>query len=530
MAKGGALLIELVAVFTAAAGIGVPLARFRMPPSLGYLAVGVVLGPQVTGFVESQEMVTELAEIGVALLLLGIGLEFGTDKLRRLARPMAVAGGVQLIGTLSVGFLVGLAVGLSPAAAFALGGVVALSSTAIGLRLLQERGGTGSAEGVAVTGVLVLQDIAVVPLVLIVEALGSGGTAVGIAWAIARAALTLAGVWLVARLLAHRVLDAVAKLASQELFLLAVLAIAGLVALACSLVGLSPALGAFLAGVVLADGQFAHRATREILPLRSVTACIFFASVGMLFDPATIWNAPGLVAGSLVAIVLGKASIAALGGRLSGLGWSASARAGVLLGQIGEFSFVLAGVAATVGLFDATWVGTLTALTIMSMALTAGIGPFLGRPRRQAAGLGDDTLPDRVDVVVAGAGVGGSAAARAAEEAGRSVVIVERNPETVATLRAAGRPAVHGDAAVPGTLGKAGMHDDGTLVIAVSDLSAAYAAARSARTHWPDARILLRVRYEEDAQVDLPDDVELICEETEGARALAVRLGAPRPP
>lgn len=526
MAKGSDLLVELVGVFTAAAGVGVPLARMKLPPVLGYLAVGVVLGPGVSGFVTSRDAVTGLAEIGVALLLLGIGLEFGTDKLRRLARPMAIAGSVQLFGTLAAGFGIGLALGLDPAAAFALGGVIALSSTAIVLRLVQERGGLGSGEGVVVTSVLVLQDLAVVPLVLVVEALGTGGSAGEIGGAVLRAAAALAVAWGVARAIAPRLLVSVARLASQELFVMAVLAIAGSVALVCSLAGLSPALGAFLAGVVLADGRFAHRATREILPLRAVTAAIFFASIGMLLEPATVIRAPLAIAGAVLGVFLGKAVLAGVGARLSGLPWGPSLRAGILLAQIGEFSFVLAGTAVAVGVFEDDLAAVLTAVTIASMALTAAIGSSLGRGGGDLPELDQAASPGAVDVVIAGVGVGGQAALEAAREQGRSVVVVEQNPETVGRLRAAGQTAFHGDATDTAILASAGMAATSTLVIAVSDLGAAYAAARNAHARWPEARVLLRVRFEEDTRVALADGIEVICEELEGARALGAALRA----
>ncbi len=528
MEKGGALLIELVAVFTAAALLGVPLARLKVPPVLAYLVVGVLLGPNVTGFVVSQEAVSGLAEIGVALLLLGVGLEFGSDKLRRLARPMAVAGGIQLVGTLAAGVLAGTLAGLDPAGAFAVGGILALSSTAVVLRLLQDKGLSARPEGLAVTAILVLQDMAVVPLVLVVDALGTGGSALEIGWALLRAAVVLALAWLGVRVLAHRILDAVARLASAELFLLTVLAIAGLVALACTLAGLSPALGAFLAGVVLADGNFAHRATREILPLRAVTACIFFASVGMLLDPATLWAAPGLVVAAVVGIAVVKALIAALGARASGLTWPAALTAGLLLAQVGEFSFVLAGVGIAAGVLEDTMASNLAAVTVASMGATALGSTLLGRRGRRRGRSGS-----RMDaeVIIAGYGVGGRTALDAARGAGRRAAVVERNAETVARLTAEGVPALLGDATDTEVLERAGMDDGRTLVVAISDLGAAYAAARRAHARWPEARTVLRVRFEEDTLVDLPAGIEVICEEVEGARALARRLvdgpGAP---
>lgn len=526
MAKGGALLIELVTVYTAAAGVGIPLARLGLPPVLGYLAVGVALGPQVTGFVESRDAVTGLAEVGVALLLLGVGLEFGTEKLKRLARPMALAGSVQLLGTLGVTMAVAMLVfGLTWPGALALGGIVALSSTAIVLRILQDAGGAGRADGMVATAVLVLQDIAVVPLVLVVEALGTDGGMGDIALAVLRAALALGVAFIGARLIANRVLDAVSRLASAELFLLTVLSVAGAVALVCSLVGLSPALGAFLGGVVIADGRFAHRATREILPLRAVTSCLFFASIGMLVDPAVLMAQPLLILGSVVGIFVLKAVIAALGARLAGLKWGPSARVGLLLAQVGEFSFVLAGAAAASSLLGPSMVQQLTVIIVASMALTALTSTGLDWLPRPAIHTEGPQVPDRVDVVIAGHGVGGSTALTTAVADGRSAVVVERNIDTVAALRVLGVPAVRGDATDPRVLAQAGLDDHGILVIAISDLAAAYATARTAHAHWPGARVLLRVRFEEDAQVSLPPTVEVICEEIEGGKALARALG-----
>ena len=373
-------LPQLVALVGGAAIVGYLSARLRVVPIVGFLLAGVLIGPNQLGLVDERNVVDAAAEIGVILLLFTIGIEFSLERLARIRRLIVVAGGLQVGFATAATAALALAFGVPAGAAVFTGLLVALSSTAIVLKILGEQKEMNSTRGQGAVGILLFQDLAVVAMVLAVPALaGSGGGAAGIAGAVLKAAALIAGVLVIARLFMPPVLDAIARTCSPEVFLLSLVAVCFGTALLSAAVGVSVSLGAFLAGLVVSESRHGTHAFGEILPLQILFSATFFVSVGMLLDVGFLADEPLLVAGSVVGTVLVKATTAALGVRLAGVPTATAAGIGLLLAQVGEFSFVLEALGREEGLspLDLGNDGSqaLVATTVVLMIAT----PLLGR-------------------------------------------------------------------------------------------------------------------------------------------------------
>jgi CPA2 family monovalent cation:H+ antiporter-2 len=325
--------------------------RLRLVPIVAFLLTGVAIGPNALGLVNDLEIVNAAAEVGVLLLLFTIGLEFSVSRLKELRRPLFVGGGLQvaLATLMTTGILV--AAGVDARVALFTGLLVSLSSTAIVLKLLADRGQMGSDHGRLAVSVLLFQDLAVVAMVLLVPTLGeSGGSAGELLVALATAAGLIVAVVVLARRVLPPVLERVAATCSPELFLLAVMAICIGTAYGTSLAGVSVSLGAFLAGLVVSESRFNSQALGEVLPLQILFSATFFVSIGMLLDLGFLVTNLPMVLGAVAALLILKAltataALLALGEKLA-----VAAAAGLTLAQVGEFSFVLAASGASEGL------------------------------------------------------------------------------------------------------------------------------------------------------------------------------------
>ena len=530
------ILVELALVFTAAVALALPMARLRLPPVIAYFVTGALLGPYGFGLVPDAGSVAWIAEGGVALLLFSVGLELSLQELRHVWRRMLAAGGVQVLLSTALGLAVARAYGAAWSEAVVWGFLLAVSSTAVVLRLLQDRGEAGTPQGKVAIGVLVFQDLCVVPMMLVVDGLGRGGPG-GLAWPLAKAGLIVVLVVILARVIVPRLMMRVARLANRELFLLAVLGVAGVIANATAAAGLSLPLGAFLAGIALADSVFAHQAMSEVLPLRVVMSCVFFVSVGMLLDPSVVVERPGVVALAFLGLTGLKLISGAAGGLAAGLPWATALWVGLALAQVGEFSFILGVVAQDAGLLDADAMRVFTVAIVLSMAaspLALAAFPRLSagwRAWRRLAPtpeVADIQLPPS-PVLVAGFGVAGRAVVEALEARGVPCVVIERNAETVMAERGRGRLMLYGDATSAEVLEHAGLQTSRGLVVVVSDIRAAHETARVARTLRSDIPLILRTRWLDDAETPgHPEDVTVVCEEEMGARQVAsaaVELG-----
>ncbi len=533
---GSQIFLELTAVLTAAVLLAGAFATIRFPPVLAYLLAGAILGPRALGLVDWDQGIHLLAEGGVALLLFTVGLEFPVSRLRHTWRPILAAGGTQILLCTVIGAALGLAWGQSPSEAIVLGFVLSLSSTAVVLALLEERAETGTLLGQLLVGLLVMQDLAVVPMMLVVGSLaGPDSTVLGVGFTLGKAlgivvVVVVAGRWLAPRLLGH-----VARIRNREVFLLAVLAIGGVVAVATSTTGLSLALGAFLAGITLSESDFAHQAHVDLRSLRTAVSCLFFVSMGMLFDGRLVLDAPGPILGLITVVLIVKLMAGTIGLMASGLPLANAIHGGLAQAQIGEFSFVLAGVAATAGIITTGDLATFTAASVVTMILTPLLVHLVPRSRaswgswrrveRRAHIQGDNSeeaLASPRPVLVAGFGHGGRVLVGRLAERGIPCTVIETNPDTVVSERRQGQRVIYGDASNPDVLLHAGLAAAKVMVVVISDDEAAHRIAAAAAHTNPSVPVVLRTRWAEDKQpVVRPKSVLVVREEEVGASEVA---------
>ena len=529
---------ELAALFAAGVLVAYLCYKVRLVPIAGFLLAGVAVGPNALGLVTDLDLVQQIAEVGVILLLFSIGVEFSLKEMARLARPIFLGGGVQVGLTIAVVAGIALALGVPFGASVFTGFLVAMSSTAIVLKVLAERAESDTPVGRISLAMLLFQDIIIVVMALLVPILaGEGGTGLGIAWALGKAALVIAAVLIGARRIVPWFLDRVARTRRTELFLLAVAAICLGVGWVASLAGISIALGAFLGGLLVSESDYAEHALSEVLPLQTLFTAAFFLSVGMLLDPVFLFQNLGWVLLAAGGVLVLKAAIAAVGARAIGYPTGVALAGGLALGQVGEFSFVLALEGAAVGLTplalgDAGSQG-LIAVTVVLMILT----PLLiaAAPRLAALGRrveGEPPAPEAsgaghggghghgvglVDhTVVVGYGPAGRHLARVLADVGIPFAVSDLNANSLADARTHGIPAVYGDASREPILHSLGVPGAKLLVIAINDRDATRRIAAVARHMNPTLQILARTRFIADvealhragADVVVPEELE----------------------
>ncbi|HQR29704.1 MAG TPA: YbaL family putative K(+) efflux transporter [Anaeromyxobacteraceae bacterium] len=531
---------EIGLIATIAAGFGLAMVfgyvavRLRMPPLVGYLLAGVLIGPATPGFVADVGLAQQLAEIGVMLLMFGVGLHFSLADLlavKRIAVPGAI---VQIVVATLLGAGTATLWGWGVGGALVFGLCLSVASTVVLLRALEAKGILDSVNGQIAVGWLVVEDLVMVLVLVLLPALsGLLGTASpeqqaaassGEVWRTVGITLlkvtTFIVVMLVAgRRLLPRVLWWVAKTGSRELFTLTVVAAAVGVAFgAAKLFDVSFALGAFFAGMMMRESEFSHRAADESLPLRDAFSVLFFVSVGMLFDPAVVWTQPVKLLATIGIVLLGK-TIAAVGlVLLFRYPLSTALTVGAALAQIGEFSFILAGLGVALHLMPADGRSLVLAAALLSIAANSAlfsvIEPFRAWILRRSAlarrlEQRDDPLarlPSTTDpalltgqVVLVGYGRVGKRIARELREHRVPFVVAEQNRELVDALRAEGLPAVSGDAATPDVLVQAHVARAAMLVVAIPDTVDVRRMVEIARTLNPGISVVLRTHNEEEA-------------------------------
>ena len=513
-------LPPLVAFLLAAAAIGYVCARLRVVPIVGFLLAGVVIGPNALGLVSDGEVVDAAADIGVILLLFTIGIEFSLERLARVARLIALGGGLQVVGTTAAGTGIALAFGVSWPEAVFTGLLLSLSSTAIVLKLLASKGETGSTTGQTATAFLIFQDLAVVAMVLLVPILGGyadggddGGGGLGeLAVAVGTALVVVVVTLVVARRLLPPVLTVIARACSPEVFLLAVVALCFGTAYLTSLAGVSVSLGAFLAGLVVSESRQAEQAFSEVLPLQILFSAVFFLSVGMLLDVRFLLEQPLLVAGGVVLALVVKAVIAAGAARLLGVPAGAAVAAGLMLAQVGEFSFVLAEVGTAADLSPAglgeDGQQAFIAATVLLMVATPGLaalGQRLGgrveeRRRRRGVRSGAGRSADEAaltddpgaPVAVLGFGDGARALVRVLRELDVPVVVTTLNPDGAREAEELGARVVSGDATRAHVLEAAEIDRAVVVVVADDDPETTDRVLAAAKRVAPQARLIAR--------------------------------------
>ncbi|HEX2185040.1 MAG TPA: cation:proton antiporter [Chloroflexota bacterium] len=528
------LVLDLVLAVLAALVGGVVARRLGQPVLLGYLLAGVALGPFTPGPVADPHTVRVLAEIGVAFLMFAVGAEFSLSELRRVGRVATLGGALQLGCTMGLGPLLAPALGLSFAQGVFLGALLALSSTVVAVKVLMARGELQALHGRVALGILIAQDLAVVPMAIVLPALaaGSEGLLTELGLAALKAAAILLGAYAVGGRLVPWLLDRLAIARTRELFLLAVVGVALGTALVTHFAGLSLAFGALLAGLVVAESEYRAQVVAEVLPLRDLFASLFFVSVGILINPTALLSNAGLVALLSGAVVLGKAGLVALVVLALGLPGRVAVLAGLSLAQVGEFSFVLArlgvdGGAIPPALFDLTLATALVTIVLTPLLLRSAPLLLQGLERLPAAGrwfappvdasaaaavLGPGgALPPAPDdapgppgtpeargrrrhAVVCGFGRVGRELVAALEARGVPYLVIEYNPLVVRQLRARGVPVIYGDAANPAVLEHARLDRARLLAVLIPDALAAEAATGEARRRNPRLTIVARAR------------------------------------
>ena len=503
------LVVDLVIALAAAFLGGMAAQRLAQPVLLGYILAGVLIGPNTPGLVADRSRVEVLANLGVAFLMFALGVEFSFNELKRVRRVALVAGGIQIPLTILLGTLVGLAAGWSTEAALLLGGAFAISSSIVAIKLLLGRGEASSPQARVALGLGVVQDLSLVPMLALLPLLAGSedDLALALLRSIGTAAVALVAVAFVGARLVPKVLYRVAQTGSRELFLLTVVLIALGTALASHEAGLSFALGAFLAGLVVSESEFDSQVLAEIVPLRDLFSTLFFVAVGMLLDPGFVADNLPLALGVIVALVVGKLLI--VGGALlaAGVDHRTTTLAASLLAQMGEFSFVLAGVGLADGVVDGEQYGLILAAALGSivavpvlLALTPTLIdiaehlPGVAAQERAQAGpeLDPETQLPSHHVVVCGYGRVGEVLGDALERRGFGYAVIEVNPAIVRELRARGVLAFYGDAGSEALLLRAGVERARTIAVATPDLVTARAAIRHARQLNPRIHVITR--------------------------------------
>jgi CPA2 family monovalent cation:H+ antiporter-2 len=483
----------------------------RLPLMVGYIAAGILIGPYTSGpTVEQTQQIELLAEIGVALLLFSLGLELSFRDLQPVRRVALIGGPLQILITAALGGLAAAkGLGLSSREAIWFGTMISVSSTAIVLKMLAAAGATQSLASRVMVGLLVVQDLAVVPMLVILPQLGSpGNLAFSLARAIGFAAAILAAIVLLGTRLLPGLLRWTANRGSRELFLITVVAIGVGVGYATHLAGLSFALGAFVAGIVLSESEFSHQALSDVVPIRDIFGLLFFVSVGMLLDPGYALAHAGRIAVVVALTFAGKSVVAGGIARAFGYVNMAPWIVGLGLSQIGEFSFVLARAGLTSGSISRPVYNLALTCTVLTMALSplvSRMAPPLGRAwgRRQKAtrvSMQTEGLepPPVGHAIVAGFGRSGKAAARILQRAGIPVVIVEINHSIYGGLGKEGFSGVWGDITGEEILKAAGIASARVLLMTLPDQHTVRLAVRRARQINPRITVIARALRAED--------------------------------
>lgn len=508
------VLGELALLFALCVGVSVLFHRLRLPTIIGFLFAGVLVGPNTLRIVQHEAMVRELAEVGIVVLLFAVGLEVPLGQIARLRRTIALGGGVQVVGTVLAAAGVCWAVGLPWNTAVFLGFLLSLSSTAATTKILVDHGELSAPHGRIVLGINIAQDLAVVPMILLLPMLGTQGGESSSVMASLRNLGLLAVVVVAARLLVRPLLRLVARTRNRELFVLFLAMWCLSLAVVTSKLGLSLALGAFLAGILLADSDYHSQAAAEAEPFRDAFASLFFVSIGMLFNWRTIVESPGTVALALAAVVVGKTLVVMLAARQLGQpGW-VRLRAALTMAQVGEFSFVLVQLGKKSELLGDHHERVFLVVAVLSIAITPAlyaIGRKLAARTREAGGgaalaaHGDGgghghhgpALHDHA--IVVGYGPTGRTVAAGMQALGIPYVVSEMNANTVQAEKQRGVPIVLSDCTRMSALQALGVERARIVVLAVNDSAATSRIAQLCRQLAPDAHVLARAVYTAEA-------------------------------
>jgi len=515
------LILDFVSLLAAAAAGGLFAALCRQPALLGYILGGMIVGPAGLGLIKELVQIETLAQFGVAFLLFALGVEFSLGELKKVQAIALGGGGLQIALTISITALVSLGMGwvVSPAQGVFLGAILSLSSTAVVLKCLMERNETETPQGQVMLGILVVQDLALGLMLAVLPALDQPAEAIGIAVGLSLLKIGLfaggavaAGIWLVPPLL--RLL---ARTESRELFLLGIVALCLIIALLTEHLGLSIEMGAFVAGLMISEVEYADQTLTYVEPLRDVFAALFFAAIGMLIDPIFLWNNLELILGLVCLVFVGKFLIITPLVKLFGYPLKTALIAGLGLAQIGEFSFVLASEGQALGLVSRR----VYLLILGTTAVTLVVTPFVLRlvpivfnwaetlpalkrffdPVEAPLEVCVDNQNLQEHVVICGYGRGGRNLVRLMQEHNYPVVVIDQSERAIQQLRDAKIPYVYGNAASLHVLEKAGVEQAQSMVIALSDpMSTRLSLKRSLELN-PDLDVVIRANKDRDIEL-----------------------------
>jgi CPA2 family monovalent cation:H+ antiporter-2 len=498
--------------------------RLKLPTILGFLLTGIIAGPYGFGFVNASHEVEIMSEIGVILLLFIIGLEFSLSSLYAIRRLVFVGGSVQVFGTIGLTLLVMTLLGFSWQKGVFMGFLFSLSSTAIVLKILQEKSEINSKHGKLSLGILIFQDIIVVPMMLFTPLIAgnSDNVLLSLLDLVIKALLVMLGVYVSARYVYPRLMYEVARTRNNELFILTVVVTCALVAWITSAIGLSLALGAFLAGLIISESEYSHQATSIIIPFREIFASFFFVSIGMLLDISFLGEHFLVSIGLVLVVMFFKGFIAALAAWVLKLSLRTCLMSGLALFQVGEFAFILSRSGIENNLLDNEIYQYFLSVSILSMAITPFVLIYSDKiiklllktpiPRHmslftrdtshsQESSLDEETVKDLEDhLIVIGYGSTGRNLVQAAKHAHIPYFIIEYNAETVKEEAKKGEPIIFGDASQDIILEHVRIHNARVAVVAISNPEAAKLVVQNIRTICRTVYIVARVRYVSEVQ------------------------------
>lgn len=544
-------VLELTLLLLAASVLAVTALRIlNLPPVLGYLLVGIAVGPHALALAPDSSNTYELAEFGVVFLMFSIGIEFSLPRLRSMRAVVFGVGLPQVLITLAVplalGALVGNRIGVGTPGAFALGSALAMSSTAIVLKLLAERLELDTDQGRLVVGVLLFQDLAVVPLLVILPALANphGDLTKELMWAAAKAVALLALLLAGGQWLLRTWLTMVARRRSRELFMLNLLLITLGLAWLTSKAGLSPALGSFVAGMLISETEFRHQVEEDIKPFRDVLLGLFFVTIGMLLDPSVVVARFGWVLAALVIPVALKCALIALLVRRRGANAGTAIKVAVPLATAGEFAFVILNQAGQLRLLPEALMQIVLAAMVLSMLATPLLVQYSQRIALRVSGsewmqqalqlhrIATRSIANQDHVVICGFGRSGQHLAQMLEQEDIGYVALDLDPDRVREAAAAGASVVYGDAARRETLAAAGVSRAAALVVSYNNVPSALKVIHFAHELRPHLPVI--VRTQDDSALDRllqAGATEVVPEVFEGSLMLGshalVLLGVP---
>jgi CPA2 family monovalent cation:H+ antiporter-2 len=486
--------------------------KIKIPTIVGFLITGIVAGPYGLGLISAVHEVETMSEIGVVLLLFTIGIEFSLKDLIKIKKSVFLGGSTQVILTIFAFFFVARQVEQTVPQSVFMGCLMALSSTAIVLKLLQERAEIESPHGRTSLGILIFQDIVIVPMILIVPMLAgtSGNVAGSLGILLVKAAGILVLVFVSAKWLIPNLLYQITRTRNREIFLLSIVIICLAVAWLTYSLGLSLALGAFLAGLIISESEYSHEALGNILPFRDIFISFFFVSIGMLLNLDFVFRNTWLIVLITIGVILLKSLIAGFTTSLLGYPLRTMILVGFDLSQVGEFSFVLSKTGLEYGLLIPGKTYQLflavSVLTMIATPLILQIAPWLVEavlrlplPQKLKSGVHPAfTINDVVKMdhmIVVGFGINGRNVTRAAKMAGVSYIVIEMNPETVRLEKARGEPIFYGDATHEAIFHHAGISNARILVVTIADASATRKITALARRLNPKIHIIARTRF-----------------------------------